>query len=47
MKAALESLFDKEITAEDIQLRKNFFAKNFNNAESAQQIISLIEKVKH
>lgn len=47
MRAALISLFDKEITNEDIQLRKNFFAKNFNNAESAQQIISLIEKAKH
>ncbi len=44
MISALKELYEKEITEADIELRRDFFDKHFNNTESAQQIISLIER---
>ncbi len=47
MVAAIEDAFDNEITEADIVLRKQFFGMHFNNLESAEKIITLIETRKY
>jgi hypothetical protein len=44
MAATITKLFDEEITNTDIEKRVQFFQSHFNNNESAQKIMTLVEQ---